>query len=133
MPYAPLANNLPDNLQRGRRGHARLRLRLAARMVLLDGTQHCILSDLSTGGARVQPSKRVSRDADVVLMWGRGLEAFGKIIWVSQRDCGILFDEPLAGGALQATRQIDEVERLPEDRDVVRQSARAFVENGTRL
>ena len=120
-------------LQRGRRAEPRLRLRLAARMILLDGTQHCTLTDLSTGGARVQPSNRVRRDADVVLMWGSGLEAFGKIIWTGEHDCGILFDEPLVSSALQATRQIDEVDRLPEGRDMLRQSARAFVCNGTRF
>jgi hypothetical protein len=121
------------NLQRGRRASARLRLRLASRLVLLDGTQHCILTDLSAGGARIQPSEAVRLRSEGVLMWAPGLEAFGTIVWISARECGILFDEPLTATALQATRQINEAERLPGERDMVRRSAQGFVRDGTRL
>lgn len=122
-----------SDIQRGRRDAARLRLRLAARLVLLDRTQHCILTDLSAGGARIQPGDAVSLGAQAVLMWGSGLEGFGEVVWVSARECGIAFDERLRDRVLQATRQLNEIERLPDDRDLVRRSAQAFVRSGIRL
>jgi hypothetical protein len=122
-----------SDIQRGRRDAARLRLRLAARLVLLDGTQHCILTDLSASGARIHPSDAVSVGAQAVLMWGSRFEGFGEVVWVSARECGIAFDERLRDGVLQATRQLNEMERLPEDRDLVRRSAQAFVRSGVRL
>jgi hypothetical protein len=126
-------NLISPGLPRGRRANARLRLRLASRLVLLDGTQHCILTDLSAGGARIQPREPVRLGAEGMLMWAPGLESFGTIVWISARECGILFDEPLAPTILQATRLINEAERLPGERDLVRRSAHGFVRDGTRL
>lgn len=102
-------------------------------MILLDATQHCILTDLSAGGARIQTGKPVRRGSDAVLMWANGLEGFGTIIWAGEHACGILFDEPLADTTLQATRRINEVERLPMEHDMVRHSVQKFVHDGTRF
>jgi hypothetical protein len=110
-----------------------LRLRLAARLVLRDGTLGCILTDLSLGGARIVPAKPVREGADAVLMWAGGLEAFGRIVWVEGRECGILFDEALAVTAIQATRQVNEVSGLPAERELLRRSAQEFVRSGARL
>jgi len=125
---SPLAN-----LQRGRRASARLRLRLAARLVLLDSTQRCILTDLSQGGARLVINEPICRGAQAVLMWGAGLEAFGEVAWHGLRHCGLVFDEPLADTLLQATRDLDAIEHLAPDRDLLRGSARAFVRGTARL
>jgi hypothetical protein len=110
-----------------------LRLRLAARLILLDGTQTCVLTDLSAGGARIRPAGRLREGAAAVLLWGTRFEAFGQVVWLSPRHCGIAFDEPLSDVLLQATRALDAIERLPEDRDLVRRSASAFVRGTVKL
>jgi hypothetical protein len=43
------------------------------------------------------------------------------------------FDEPIDGNVLIATRRLDDTARLPEDRELVRRSARSFVQGLVRL
>lgn len=102
-------------------------------MVLLEGTLSCILTDLSTGGARIMLNRRVRIGEQVVLSIGRGLEGFGEIVWASETQCGILFEEPLPSTVLQTVRQLNDSERLPEDRELARRTAQGFVHKGTRL
>jgi hypothetical protein len=120
-------------LQRGRRTNPRLRLRLAARAVLLEGTRSCILTDLSASGARLRIDRRVSVSDQVVLSWGQGLEAFGDIVWATETHCGVVFEEPLREAVLHAARRLSDSDGLPDDRELTRRTAAAFVRGAARL
>lgn len=111
----------------GRRCEARLRVRLAARVILRDGTSQAVLADLSCNGARLAGLKQeliVGREA--LLSWGR-YEAFGMIVWSANGQNGMQFYEPLDRAALLDTRTLDTMQRLPDDKEQVRAAARAFV------
>ena len=116
----------------GRRAESRLRVRLGARMVLLEGTQSCVLADLSLRGAQVLPTRPVNVGHEAVLLWGPH-EAFGHVTWTAGRLCGLAFYEPLAPAVVLATRALDACERLPSERDLARGTARAFVRGLARL
>lgn len=121
------------SLQRGRRTNPRLRLRLTARAVLLEGTRPCILTDLSASGARVLVDRRLRIGNQVMLSWGHGLEAFGDIVWATPTECGIVFDEVLGETVLHAARRLGDSDRLPDDRELTRRTADAFVRRAARL
>jgi hypothetical protein len=101
-------------------------------MVLREGTQSCILIDLSLSGARVQTSQPARLGDEAVLMWG-SFEAFGQVVWASPSLCGLALFDPITDAMLLGTRQLDQVARLPEDRDLVRSTARSYVQGGVRL
>jgi PilZ domain len=112
-----------DNPTAGRRTHSRLRVRLPARLTTLDGTTSAILVDLSFGGARLITSALLVPGQEAVLAW-HGFEAFGMIGWVHDRMCGMHFDEFLAAKVLIATRDLDDINHLPGDRELIRDSMR---------
>jgi len=116
----------------GRRAAARLRVRLPVRLVLLTETMNGVLADLSQSGARIALPRPVDERLEAMLLWGR-FEAFGTIAWSAGRLCGMTFDEPIDGNVLIATRRLDDAARLPEDRELVRRSARSFVQGVVRL
>ncbi|VWX52982.1 PilZ domain-containing protein [Novosphingobium sp. 9U] len=116
----------------GRRASARLRVRLAARLVSRAGTQHAVLTDLSTRGAQVALSEPLRIGDEVMVLWN-GFEAFGDVVWSGQRHCGIALADPLAQAVLVATRQLDATERLPAERELTRRSAQSFVKGNVRL
>jgi hypothetical protein len=91
-----------------------------------------IISDLSLTGARVLVSQPLRTGAEAVLEWGRH-EAFGEVIWQQGQACGIVFFDPIDKAVLLATREMDDAARLPQDRELVRQVARQWVEGATRL
>ena len=128
------ASRLPVDLRypTGRRASARLRTRLAARMVLLAGTQNCVLIDLSLTGARVETSRPAQLGDEAVLMWG-SFETFGQVVWTTPGLCGLALFDPISDAVLLGTRQLDQVARLPEDRELARNSARSYVEGRVRL
>jgi hypothetical protein len=101
-------------------------------MVLLAGTQQCILIDLSLSGARIQTSKPARLGDEAVLMWG-SYETFGQVVWATQTHCGLALFDPITDAVLLGTRQLDQVARLPEDHDLVRNSAQSYVQSGARL
>lgn len=117
---------------RGRRESSRLRVRLAVRLVSRSGTQHAVLIDLSTRGAQVATNEPLRVGDELVLMWG-GFEAFGDVVWSGPRHCGIALADPLPQSVLLGTRQLDATERLPDDRELTRRSARSFVKGNVRL
>jgi hypothetical protein len=65
-------------------------------------------------------------------MWG-SFEAFGQVVWTTQTHCGLALIDPITDPVLLGTRQLDHVARLPEDRDLTRNSARSYVEGRARL
>ncbi len=115
----------------GRREHSRLRVRLPARLTTLDGTSSAILTDLSFGGAKLAAKCPLRPGQQAVLNW-HTFEAFGTVSWVHDGMCGMHFDEYLAGKVLIETRDLDDADHLPSDRDLTRGAAREFVK-GRRL
>ncbi len=117
----------------GRRGEARLRVRLDARVITLDGTGRAVLADVSTNGARIVGATCGLRPGqEAVLQWG-DREAFGVVVWSGYEQLGLRFHEPLDGRSVLATREMDERHRLPGDHELTRRSAQAFVQGGVRL
>jgi hypothetical protein len=110
----------------GRREHSRLRVRLPARLTTLDGKASAVLTDLSFGGAKLLTNCILRPGQQAVLDWDR-FEAFGTISWVREGMCGLRFDEFLEGKALIATRDLNDAEHLPSERELARGAARDFV------
>ena len=115
----------------GRRAYSRLRVRLPARLTTLDGTFSAILTDLSLGGAKLSITKLPTPGFDAVLSW-YGYEAFGSVSWAHDGMCGMRFEEIISPRVPIATRDIEDAEHLPSDRDLVRGFADKWV-RGERL
>jgi PilZ domain len=125
---APLA---PEQ-QIGRRARNRLRARLPAIVITLDGTRNTILLDLSRSGARIKATAKMALGQRAILSWS-GFEAFGRLVWVDRGLCGIAFDDPLEPDVLIATRDLDAVDRLPSDLELERNRAREWVAGTRRI
>lgn len=124
--------NMKPGLTRGRRASSRLRVRLAAQITTRTQTQRAVLVDLSVSGACLVLRGDLVPGREAVLEWGQ-FEAFGEIVWRRSDRCGLTFFEPLAPTVIFATRDLDEVAHLPQDRELVRQVAQGWVEGRTRL
>ncbi|MBC2652550.1 PilZ domain-containing protein [Novosphingobium flavum] len=117
----------------GRRREARLRVRLEAQLITLDGTVRMVMADLSRNGARVSghlPRLRLKQQA--IIQWTQ-FEAFGIVAWIDGNQCGLEFDEPLPHQVLVKTREIHDTAPLQSDRELARGAARAFVQGKVRL
>jgi hypothetical protein len=111
----------------GRRGRSRLKARLAARVICVSGSQRAVLNDISLTGARLTLTQPVKAGECIVLQWGN-FEAFGDVVWSSQNQIGVKFDATIDPRTLIATRDLDDLERLPSDHDLVRRSAEDWVQ-----
>ena len=116
----------------GRRRRSRLRVRLPARLITLCETYNTILVDVSLLGAKVRVDAQLRQGSDAILEWN-GHEAFGEVVWCQRGFCGIAFFEAIPAGLLLATRELDETAQLPQEQELVRQTARQWVEGTTRL
>lgn len=116
----------------GRRGGNRLRARLAAKVITLDGTRSTILLDLSLTGARLKANAEMAPGQQAILAWS-GHEAFGVLVWVDRGLCGMVFDKPLKPCVLIATRDLDAASRLPSDHELVRKRASEWVAGTRRI
>lgn len=92
-----------DEAPVGRREDARVRVRLAARLVSLAGTQAVRLNNLSRGGASVTTELPMKRGADAILQW-RNVEAFAQVTWVEGCRCGLRFEQPIPDEAVLLAR-----------------------------
>ena len=119
-------------VQRGRRNRSRLRVRLPAKLETRTETSRVILVDLSTTGARVLSENLPKVGTEAVLHWDK-YEAFGEVVWAEGVHGGIAFFDPLTEQDVLATRDLDDAARLPQDRELLRQAARHWVEGTTRL
>lgn len=116
----------------GRRCEARLRVRLEARLITTDKTCRCVLADVSTHGARlIGPGLDLRPGQEAVLQWA-GLEAFGIVVWKAEGQCGLCFYDTLDPRMILAIRRMEEQGGLPDELEMVRRSARAFVQGGPR-
>lgn len=111
----------------GRRADARVRLHLPARLVLLSGTQQCILEDLSVTGAAIIPQNGLPEEGLSAILMCEHIEAFGLIRWARHGRCGLMFDEKLPLAQVVSLRHIaDSFETNERERNMER--ARAWVQ-----
>lgn len=127
-----IRHELDSGLPVGRRGAARLRLSLAARLVTLSDTRRCILIDLSRTGAQVGLERPLAEGESAFLQLS-GFDEFGEVVRraIGPRGGynGIVFDEPLSD------QKVIDVRRFSESVDAnenikLRREVRAWV-NGT--
>lgn len=109
----------------GRRARSRLRVRLPAKIITLHGEQTVILADLGYFGARITNGDPPREGAEVILQWGR-FEAFGRVSWSANGAFGIAFFDALPADVLIATRDMDDNDRAPSEREQARNFARAW-------
>ncbi len=115
----------------GKRGHARLRVRLPAKLITLSGEFRVVLCDLSTGGARVgKPGLTLGGEA--VLQWHQ-FEAFCIAAWSRSGLIGVCFEDPIPKEWVIATRELDSVAHLPADAELDRHAAREWVMGKVRI
>jgi hypothetical protein len=110
----------------GKRVHARLRVRLPAKLITLDGEFRVVLCDLSTGGARVGKPGLTLAGGQAILQWDR-FEAFCSVAWSRSGLVGVRFEDPITKDWVIATRELDGVAHLPKDAELERLAAREWV------
>ncbi|CCA94060.1 conserved hypothetical protein [Novosphingobium sp. PP1Y] len=119
-------------MQRGRREQSRLRVRLPVRLETRSVTCRAILIDLSSSGARLALENLPRVGTEALILWDK-YEAFGEVVWAEGVQCGIAFFDPLPGDVVLKTRELDDAAHLPQDKELLRQVARQWVEGTTRL
>lgn len=94
-----------DPGQIGRRGSARLRLRLPARFESLNGKAQCWLQNVSRDGASLElnPAPALGK---LGVLDCEGMELFCEVIWTHGELCGVAFDEPLGDAAVLQLRNV---------------------------
>ena len=127
-----MGESLHQNEQVGRRGRSRLHVRLAARITTRTRTLRGVLCDLSLTGAGLEISEPLRLGDDVLIEWG-GFEAFGSVVRMRADRCGVRFDDCVPPSVLVATRDLDDAQRLPGDRDLAREVARDWAKGVSRL
>ncbi|WP_298288361.1 PilZ domain-containing protein [Novosphingobium sp.] len=116
----------------GRRGDARVRLHLPARLVLLSGTQQCILEDLSVTGAAIIPQGPLPAPGASAILMCEHIEGFGMIRWARHGRCGLMFDEKMPLPNVIALRHVaDSYEVTERERNLER--ARAWVQGRSKI
>lgn len=113
-------------LDYGKRRNSRLRVRLPAKAVLLDGEFRVALHDLSQNGARIGHEKLPQLRGDVLLEWC-GFEAFGRVVWSKPALSGIAFYDAIPNAWVLLTRNLDASGEVPNESEAARNHARAFV------
>ena len=109
----------------GRRAHPRLRLRLPATLITLDGQGPAVLENISATGARVHSPLVLRQGASCILRLP-GLELFADVAWCIEHRCGLHFERPISNAQLLAMRQLDHA-RQPSEREISKDWAKAFV------
>lgn len=112
----------------GRRASSRLRVRLPATLITLDGQGPAVLENISATGARVSSQFMLWQGASCILRLP-GLELFADIAWCAHGRLGLIFEHPLSQGQLLTLRNLDPA-NLVNERAASQDWARGFV-NGT--
>lgn len=120
----------PSQHQIGRRRDSRLRLHIPARLETIHGNYSALLIDLSQSGGHVLTDERLIHGQDALLVWLK-YEAFGRVVWASQRQAGLEFDELLDPQTLLSTRDRADRDTRKEDQHEAFLAARAWY-NGQR-
>jgi hypothetical protein len=122
----------PTAITPRRRGEARVRLHLPARIILLTGTERCILEDLSVTGAAVIPEGPLPQPGACAILQCEGVEAFGQVRWSRFGRCGVMFEDKLPLEQVVWLRHhADDFEVTERARQM--ESARAWVQGKTRI
>jgi hypothetical protein len=108
-----------------RRCEARLRVRLAARLVALSGIQTVQLNDLSRNGAGITLAEPLKVGKTVLLQW-RSLDHFATVVWTKDDRCGVQFEEPIPVEILLEARRLTD-NHLAIVRQECRDAAHDFV------
>jgi hypothetical protein len=116
----------------GKRSAGRLRTRIPAKLITLDGEYRVVLSDLSRTGASVCRPGLSEQAGSAVLQW-MNFEAFGVIRWGFPGQCGIEFERSIPEAWVLATRSHDEQARLPDDEEIKRRAARDWISGHSRI
>ena len=113
----------------GRRGAARLRLSIPARLITLEDTRRCICVDLSRSGAQLALERPLALGESCVLQIGP-VEPFGNVVRMARRDRGgtngIAFDGELTDAHVLDVRQFAEGLAAAEQ-EALRREAREWV------
>lgn len=112
----------------GRRASARLRLRLPAELITLEGQGPAVLENISATGARISSQFALRPGASCILRLPR-LELFADVAWCAHGRLGLNFERPLSQDRLIALRNLDPADPVNE-RAASQDWARGFV-NGT--
>lgn len=112
----------------GRRASSRLRVRLPATLITLDGQGSAVLENISATGARVSSQFTLRPGASCILRLP-GLELFADVAWCAQGRLGMIFEHPLTQDQLVRLRNLDPAD-LANERAASQDWARGFV-NGT--
>ena len=107
-----LFQRLPIPNTEERRTVQRYRVDAPARFKTLGGVREGRLSDLSEAGARLETSGALKQGSSGLLAWG-DYEFFGKVVWVKDNTCGIVFERPIPHSVVARTCEVVEVESGP--------------------
>lgn len=117
----------------GRRRESRLRVRLDAQLITLDGTVRGVLADVSGWGARVSALNLPLRPGEEAVLQWCGREAFGVVVWAAAGQGGLCFYDPILKPELSELRRINDMQDRHGERTALRGAARAFVKGKIRL
>ncbi len=118
--------NIPLLVSCGRRASPRLRLRLPAHLITLEGQGPALLENISATGARVASRLGVRAGTSCVVRV-QGLELFADVAWSINDRCGLVFERPLTQQQLLKMRELEGVPTQNE-RSARQEWARRFVE-----
>ncbi len=91
-----------------RRAHPRLRLHIPARLILMAGTEQCMLSDVSISGAGVIPQSLKPRTGANGILQCENIAVFGEVVWTGSGRCGVRFEDVLPLDEVIALRHFAE-------------------------
>ena len=115
-----------------RRGGARARLNIPARLVLLDGYCPCTVENLSRAGARIACERELRR-GDQGILKRDGLDHFFIVQWVREGTCGLRFDDNLVTEeAIRALRMLSDLHD-EDDEAGLREFGRNWVQGANPL
>lgn len=115
-----------------RRADPRVRLHVPGRLILLSGSEHCILEDLSVTGAAIIPQLGLPAVGTSAILQCEHIEAFGQVRWARHGRCGLMFDEKLPLAQVVALRHFaDHYEEAERNRNQER--ARLWVQGKSRI
>ncbi|MBX7540370.1 PilZ domain-containing protein [Qipengyuania sphaerica] len=83
-----------------------------AKLKMLGGDREGRLSDLSEAGARFETGNPPQEGVSGLLAWG-DYEFFGKIVWVNENSCGIVFERPIPFAVVEQTCEIVQTQAGP--------------------
>lgn len=113
----------------GRRKHARLRLRLPARLVTTQSSSPATILNLAEHGVGINTDAFLKVGFDVVLKF-MGLELFCQVVWARQGFAGLRFDATIGHEIILLLREVGDksIQRVADLED-----ARAWVDGSARF